>query len=117
MTWMRRFRLRRSLPAAILHSPGAGQTTNPELGPACIIRILLEITMTKIASLTHHSRRSVLAKRQTLVLVNAQGTIVAVDRGSVWITLERDPRDIVLVKGMRFEIDRPGRTIIAAETD
>ena len=73
--------------------------------------------MTKIAPLTHRSRRSVLNKRQTRVLVNAQGTIVAVDRGSVWVTLERDPRDIVLVKGMRFEIDRPGRTIIAAETD
>jgi len=72
--------------------------------------------MAKIASVTRHSRRSVLDKRQTLVLANAQGTIVAVDRGSVWITLESDPRDIVLVQGMRFEIDRPGRTIIAAET-
>jgi hypothetical protein len=72
--------------------------------------------MAKIASLTRPSQRSVLDKRQTLVLVNAQGTIVAVDRGCVWITLERDPRDIVLGKGMRFEIDRPGRTIIAADT-
>jgi hypothetical protein len=87
-----------------------------EPGSAFIIRIHQEIAMTKIASLTRHSRRSVLDKRQTLVLVNARGTIVAVDRGCVWVTLERDPRDIVLVAGMRFEIDRPGRTVIAAET-
>ncbi len=62
-----------------------------------------------------HTRRSALNRRQAMVLANAKGTVVAVDRGSVWITQERDPRDIVLVKGMRFEIDRPGRTIVAAE--
>jgi hypothetical protein len=62
------------------------------------------------------TRRATLDKRQTLVLSNAQGTVIAVDRGCVWVTLERDPRDIILAKGMRFEIDRPGRTIVAAET-
>jgi DUF2917 family protein len=61
-------------------------------------------------------QRSILNRREPLVLADAQGTIVAVDRGSVWITQERDPRDIVLLRGMRFEIDRPGRTIVAAET-
>jgi hypothetical protein len=71
--------------------------------------------MAKIAPVTRHTRRHVLQRRQTLVLQQARGTVVVVDRGSVWITLERDPRDIVLVQGMRFEIDRPGRTIIAAE--
>lgn len=64
----------------------------------------------------HQVRRSLLDRRQPLVLANAQGTIVAVDCGSVWITQERDPRDVVLLRGMRFEIDRPGRTIVAAET-
>jgi len=72
--------------------------------------------MTKTASRIRHTRRSILDRRQPLVLANAQGTVVAVDRGSVWITQERDPRDIVLLRGMRFEIDRPGRTIVAAET-
>ena len=33
------------------------------------------------------------------------------------MTLERATRDIVLVKGMRFQIDRTGRTIVAAEAD
>jgi len=72
--------------------------------------------MAKLATPIRYLRRSILRRREPLVLANAQGTIVAVDRGSVWITQERDPRDIVLVKGMRFEIDRPGRTIVAAET-
>ena len=70
--------------------------------------------MAKTVSLTRHSRRSVLNRRETLVLENAQGTIITVDRGCLWVTLERDLRDIVLVKGMRFQIDRSGRTIIAA---
>ena len=73
--------------------------------------------MSKIASLTRRPRRLVLNRRKTLVLDNAQGTIISVDRGCLWVTLERDLRDIVLAKGMRFQIDRSGRTIIAAETD
>ena len=73
--------------------------------------------MAKTFSLSHRSRRSVLNRRETLVLENAQGTIIAVDRGCLWVTLERDLRDIVLVKGRRFQIDRSGRTIIAAEAD
>jgi hypothetical protein len=71
--------------------------------------------MANINSL-RRTRRATLDRRQTLVLSNAQGTVVTVERGCVWITLENDPRDIVLAKGMRFEIDRPGRTIVAAET-
>ena len=73
--------------------------------------------MAKITSLPLRTRRAVLNRRETLVLDNAQGTIIAVDRGCLWVTLERDLRDIVLAKGMRFQIDRSGRTIIAAETD
>ncbi len=73
--------------------------------------------MAKTFSLSHRTRRSVLNRRQTLVLDNAQGTIIAVDRGCLWVTLEHDLRDIVLTKGMRFQVDRSGRTIIAAEMD
>ena len=73
--------------------------------------------MSEIASITRRPRRLVLNRRKTLVLDNAQGTIIAVDRGCLWVTLERDLRDVVLAKGMRFQIDRSGRTIIAAETD
>jgi hypothetical protein len=69
-------------------------------------------------SLTNHpANRTFLPRRDSLVLDNAAGTVIAVDRGCLWITLERDLRDIVLVKGMRFQIDRGGRTVIAAEED
>ena len=61
--------------------------------------------------------RTFLPRRATLVLDNAEGTVIAVDRGCVWITIERDLRDIILVRGMRFEVDRRGRTVIAAEED
>jgi hypothetical protein len=63
------------------------------------------------------SRGSFLARRGTLVLDGARGTTIAVDHGCLWVTLESDPRDLVLVAGMRFKIDRDGRTIIAAEED
>jgi hypothetical protein len=62
-------------------------------------------------------RRQFLRARTTLQLDNAEGSVIAVESGCLWITMERDARDIVLVKGMRFEIDRSGRTIISAEED
>jgi hypothetical protein len=63
------------------------------------------------------SQRRFLPGRSTLQLDDAEGTVIAVESGCLWITMENDPRDIVLVPGMRFEIDRSGRTIIAAEED
>ena len=51
------------------------------------------------------------------MLDDAEGTIIAVDSGCLWVTLERDPRDIVLAAGMRFKIDRRGRTVVVAEED
>jgi hypothetical protein len=63
------------------------------------------------------TRSTFLPRRSSVVLDGAEGTIIAVDNGCLWVTLERDPRDIVLTKGMRFEIDRSGRTVIVAEDD
>ena len=37
--------------------------------------------MANIASFPRHTRRAALDKRQTLVLRNAQGTVIAVERG------------------------------------
>ncbi len=72
--------------------------------------------MARLPSLRRRTRRTVLSPREALLLDHAQGTVVVVERGCLWVTLERDPRDIILAQGMRFEIDRPGRTIVAAET-
>jgi hypothetical protein len=63
------------------------------------------------------TRNAFLPRRGSLVLDGAKGTVIAVDSGCLWVTLERDPRDIVLAGGMRFEIDRRGRTVIVAEED
>ena len=64
------------------------------------------------------SRRSrFVPKRNLLILDGAAGTTVAVDRGELWVTLEREPRDFILSRGMNFKIDRGGRTILAAEQD
>lgn len=73
--------------------------------------------MSDVRFIPRRTRRSALRQRESLILENAQGTIIAVDRGCLWVTLEHDPRDIILAKGMRFQIDRSGRTIVAAETD
>ena len=63
------------------------------------------------------SHKRFLPGRSTLQLDDAEGTVIAVESGCLWVTMENDPRDIVLAPGMRFEIDRSGRTIIAAEED
>jgi hypothetical protein len=73
-------------------------------------------TMARIHSVPRRSRRVSLRQREALILDHSERTILVVERGCLWVTLDNDPRDIVLVEGMRFEIDRPGRTIVAAET-
>lgn len=62
-------------------------------------------------------QRTALPRRKTFVLEDAAGSAISLDYGCVWITLECDPRDIVLLPGMRFEIDREGRTVVTAEED
>ncbi len=62
-------------------------------------------------------QRRFLPARTTLQLDDAQGTVISVASGTVWLTMENDTRDVVLTSGMRFEVDRSGRTIIAAEED
>ena len=71
----------------------------------------------KVVGAPPRAKRAYLPRRGTLVLDNREGTVIVVESGCLWITLERDPRDIVLVKDMRFEIDRTGRTVIVAEED
>ncbi len=66
---------------------------------------------------TASGHRTFLPRRNTLVLDDAEGTILSVESGCLWITLERDPRDIILLPGMRFEVDRTGRTVVVAEED
>ena len=48
-------------------------------------------------------------------LDGARGTTLRITRGSVWITLENDTRDVVLTAGDAFTIDRGGVTLVEAQ--
>lgn len=58
-----------------------------------------------------------LPRGSVLRLENAQETLVCPRHGCVWLTQERDQRDIVLGPGQQFRITRSGRTLIEALRD
>ena len=58
-----------------------------------------------------------LAPHELVLLDGARGTTLRVTRGRVWLTHERDPRDIILDAGDVFTIERGGRTIVEALND
>jgi hypothetical protein len=47
-------------------------------------------------------------------LGDAEGTTVCCHSGAVWVTLERDDRDILLEAGQEFTIDRAGLSLVCA---
>ena len=47
-------------------------------------------------------------------LDGARGTTLRVTRGTLWLTFERDARDVVLSAGDVFTIDRGGLTVVEA---
>ena len=57
-----------------------------------------------------------LAAREHVLLDDAKGTTLRVTRGTLWITLEHDLRDVVISAGEAFTVDRPGRTIVEAQS-
>ena len=50
-------------------------------------------------------------------LVDARGATLRVDSGSVWVTQERDARDVVLHAGDSWMIEREGVTVAEARGD
>ena len=55
-----------------------------------------------------------LARRQAVTLTQAKGSEIRCLRGSLWITQDGDPRDIVLEAGESFTVDRRGPAIVWA---
>ncbi|HMA09644.1 MAG TPA: DUF2917 domain-containing protein [Ramlibacter sp.] len=55
-----------------------------------------------------------LAKSQAVTLTDAKGSQIRCLSGGLWITQDRDPRDIVLAPGESFTIDRGGPAIVWA---
>ena len=56
-----------------------------------------------------------LAPGELVKLDGARGTTLRVTRGTLWITLEHDTRDVVLSAGDTFTIDRGGLTLVEAQ--
>ncbi len=58
-----------------------------------------------------------LKTRENVMLPDMRGTIVRVTRGTVWITQEGDPTDVVLRTGDTWIVERDGLTIVEAQDD
>ena len=56
-----------------------------------------------------------LAPSELVRLPEARGTTLRVTRGTLWITLQNDVRDIVLEAGDSYMIDRGGLTLVEAQ--
>jgi Protein of unknown function (DUF2917) len=55
-----------------------------------------------------------LARGDVLRLENARDTQVRVDHGALWITQERDAKDVYLARGESFRLDRDGTAVLSA---
>jgi hypothetical protein len=58
-----------------------------------------------------------LSPGEMIRLDGARGTTLRVTRGTLWLTLERDPRDVVLAAGDSFTIERGGLTLVEAQSN
>lgn len=61
-----------------------------------------------------HPYQVTLAHQAVFDVSDASGVAVRCDQGSVWITLDNDPRDIVLEAGESFKTDERRRALIYA---
>lgn len=58
-----------------------------------------------------------LRRRQYLRVVNGAGSTVTAHGGAVWITEERNPRDVVLRPGQNLILRRSGVALVEAFDD
>ena len=68
------------------------------------------VTFSSIASRFHVS----LPKRSVFAVPDGAGVGIECRSGSVWVTLDRDARDIVLAPGERFESTEHRRVLVSA---
>lgn len=55
-----------------------------------------------------------LTRGDVVRIENARDMQVCVERGAVWITQERDTRDVMLEAGQCFRLDRDGLALMSA---
>ena len=55
-----------------------------------------------------------LERGQTLRVVDAAGSTICADSGSIWITEEKEPRDVVLTPGGCYRLRTDGVAVVEA---
>ncbi|HTT10948.1 MAG TPA: DUF2917 domain-containing protein [Burkholderiaceae bacterium] len=58
-----------------------------------------------------------LARSRHVQVIDGRGSAMHCLAGSVWVTQDGDPRDIVLAAGESFTLDRDGIAIVYATAD
>lgn len=66
--------------------------------------------MALITQVTHCE----LDRREVLKIEDARGDLIRCNAGGLWITLDRDRRDIVLTAGASWRIDGDGTVIVSS---
>jgi hypothetical protein len=61
-----------------------------------------------------NNRLLALSHGDVVELPDARGTTLRIGRGSVWLTQERDARDVVLMAGDTWTVERDGLTVAEA---
>jgi hypothetical protein len=64
-----------------------------------------------------HKGNLQLARHQHVEVIDGRGASMRCLFGSVWLTQDGDPRDIVLAAGDTFTLDRDGVAIVFATDD
>ena len=58
-----------------------------------------------------------LRKGEIRRLHNAKGQRIEALSGALWVTIDNDPRDIVVEPGAGFSVDKNGDTLVSAMAD
>ena len=88
----------------------------------CILQLVFDrLRVTRFLALAkprHDSLEHVwpirMLQSDLLKILDAVGSTICANEGSVWITEENSRKDVVLTPGACFRIDRPGLTIVQA---
>jgi len=73
---------------------------------ACVKERTMDLSQIA-ASITVH-------RGQPLRVEDGAGRRITVLQGHLWITQDRDPRDVVISAGQDFVLDRPGLAVLSA---
>lgn len=58
-----------------------------------------------------------LAPREAITLNDVRGSTVRVTRGTLWLTQEDDPSDVILRVGDNWVVEKGGATVLEAQDD